>query len=193
MNKLKKLFSFLIFSISIFTAQNIFALSVVGLGAENRFQEVTDTTETTTNTHVGPQTYYDIFAGTSYSNFLFLAEYFQGEAVDSGISNFSMNRVQRGAWLSTQIRAQRDESVTPYLSFGFGVIQDQVISNYLGVASTDYSDPAWAVFGGGGIQINLTGMTWKHLYLAAEARLVFGGSLQPQPVLDPMLRLGFSW
>ena len=188
-----KFFSLVILFCTLFAVENIFAMSVVGLGAENRFQEVTDTTETTTSTHIGPQTYYDIFAGTSYSNFLLLAEYFQGEAVDSGISNYSLNKVQRGAWLSTQIRARADESVTPYLSFGVGAIQDQVVSNYLGVASTDYSEPGWAAFGGGGIQINFAGATWKHLYLAAEARLVFGGNLQPQPVLDPMLRLGFSW
>jgi hypothetical protein len=167
--------------------------TVVGMGAESRYEEVFETSESTSTSKLSSQPYFDIFAGTTVSDYLLSLEYFQGQSSNSGINILSLSQQRRGGWFSVQALGNLYSVFIPFFELGVGVIQDEVVTSYLGSTSTDFSDPAWASFVGAGSRIYLSGEGWRHLYLAFEARLLFGGNLTPQPNIAPLVKLGFTW
>jgi hypothetical protein len=162
------------------------AFMVVGIGADS-------VTERATDSSVGMTTAMAVFGSVGVGPGLLGLEYSQSNPTVTGENALQVSQLQRNLYFTGLLPAPRYGVVIPYLSAGMGASQQEVQTQILGTSSKDEGSWQAAGFGGVGVRWWL-GTGWAQgIYLATEARLLFGADQDPDPSFAPVLRLGFSW
>jgi hypothetical protein len=136
-----------------------------------------------------PQLYYDFSGDYKFQAYSFGIEYFHSQPESTGQQSLNLTRNRQGFWATASWETGPWGFVSPYVRGGLGEFADTVTTTLLSVSSTEISRTYLCGFGG-------LGLRWNYLttiFVALEARLIFGENQNPQPSPSGLLRLGFSF